>query len=859
MAEYCGLGACARFLVSIAPGLAIAAVLLAASTTADAASPSAHLDAGHNSIVIGSGSNSLQVSLASPTFVFTDETVGPVPLKKSASPDVLSGERMEVTYPPVALKDGGRLDVRLFLQWSARESVLRKWASYRLTGAANEPVLKEVILERLPQEGRPVFRDLRDGGTEIPKHDHINFSPSPPQSVPAFWHGFFAGIEFPVASSRIENGDLVLAHVPGLRVKNGTWYETRKAVYGVARAGDERQAFRRYIEANHPRPKGLHVNYNSWWTSPVPYKEADIERLMGVFEEKLVKPYGARFDTFCIDMGWSAPKSVWDIDRQLFPKGFSGIEAAAKRMQCNLGLWISPSSCYSPAMDNEWAEKNGFETFAVDSPYQTRRACLAGVRYRTALTERLVEAVSKYGVRQIKLDGYSFDCPAASHGHEPGALSSEAVAEGFVSVMQAVRKACPEVWLEPTCFGPNPSPWWLFHANSVTGFFGDDAPYGRVPSPIYRESYTSARDYFNLQGCALLSLPVSGQDTLGIVHQSPEPFTNDAVMCVMRGNMFLPVYVNPRFMNDARWKALAEILNWARKNAGALSVTQPLLPTTWQKSGVPSFSYDGEMPREPYGYAHWGKNRGLVVLRNPWIVPRTYSLKLTEAAGFAPAAKGISAVSLYPETRVYAKGLRSGDTIDVALAPYETVVLSIAAGQSVSGLADAANEVGKMVESTAPKHDLKRVGDSVELRLEADVRVKAPQAQLLILLEDKKAVPINPICRISVNGKASAVSTRASIDACRGVDNATEIGWAASSLPAIEHWRFLTVPLTKGMNSILVELTAGGSSRVSAWVWATKPGKPTSTYPNALPQPEVVSLDGIQLLAPTDLNGASLP
>lgn len=835
MAEYCGLGACARFLVSIAPGVMMTVALLAASTTVYAASPSAHLDATGNALVIRSEANELRVSLASPEFVFADETAGPKPSGKSVSPDILSGKRVEVTYPPIALKSGGKLEIRLFLHWSARESVLRKWASYRLTGVSTEPVLKEVILDRLLV------------------NDAV-LSPSPSQSVPAFWDGFFAGIEFPVAWTRIENGVLVLAHLPGLRVKSGTWYETRKAVYGVARAGDERQAFRRYIERHHPSPKGLHINYNSWWTSPVPYKEADIQSLMGVFEGRLVKPHGAHFDTFCIDMGWSVAQSVWDIDKKLFPQGFSSIEATAKPMKCDLGLWISPSSCYSPAMDNEWAEKNGYETFPIDSPYQTRRACLAGVRYRTALTQRLVEDVTKYGVRQIKLDGYSFGCPAANHGHEPDVLSVEAVAEGMTSVMRAVRKACPEVWLEPTCFGPNPSPWWLFYANSVTGFFGDDAPYGRVPSPVYRESYTSARDYFNLQGAALLPIPISSQELLGIVHQSPEPFTNDAVMCVMRGNMFLPVYVNPRFMNHARWRSLAGVLKWARKNDRALSETQPLLPASWQKNGVPSFSYTDEMPREPYGYAHWGKNRGLVVLRNPWIVPRTYSLKLSRAAGFAQGVQAISAVSLYPEARVYAKDMKSGDNVTVALAPYETVVLSIAAGQSVSGLADATSEVGKAVESTVRKSEMKSTGDSVELRLEADVRLQAPQAQLLILLEDKKAVPASPTCRISVNGKESVVTSRASIDSCRGVDDATEIGWAASSLPAIEHWRFVTAPLAKGKNSISVELTAGKSSRVSAWIWATKPGSGTSTYPNSLPRPEVVSLGGAQLLTPVDMD-----
>ena len=28
-------------------------------------------------------------------------------------------------------------------------------------------------------------------------------------------------------------------------------------------------------------------------------------------------------------------------------------------------------------------------------------------------------------------------------------------------------------------------------------------------------------------------------------------------------------------------------------------------------------SHEAPMPREPYGYAHWGVDRGLVLLRNP--------------------------------------------------------------------------------------------------------------------------------------------------------------------------------------------------------------------------------------------------
>ena len=140
------------------------------------------------------------------------------------------------------------------------------------------------------------------------------------------------------------------------------------------------------------------------------------------------------------------------------------------------------------------------------------------------------------------------------------------------------------------------------------GTFGDDAPAGRIPSPIYRESYTSARDFFNLQGAYLLPIPINAQEVLGIIHQTPEPFMNDAVVTVMRGHMFLPLYVNPKFMNDARWDALAGLLKWARNNAEVLDQTVPLLPASWRQGQAPRFSDEPTMPREPYGYAHVKNN-----------------------------------------------------------------------------------------------------------------------------------------------------------------------------------------------------------------------------------------------------------
>ena len=550
----------------------------------------------------------LQVSLKSPAFVLDDRDIagGAPPSNTSGTLD--DGKTLEISYPPVPAGNSSFLETKLLLRWSAADSVLRKWAIVRLVGANQDKLLKEVILDRIAVNGRPVWtHGLRTEDRQV--------IPGL-QNQPVFLPGMFLGIEFPISSVRCEGGQVLLAHRPGVRLQPGVWYSTRTAVYSATPVDGEVRAFQRYVASHRPTPHVIHVDYNSWWTAPAPYyTEQNILDLMKVFDAKFYKAHGVAFDSFCIDMGWSEPKSIWEIDSRSFPEKFSRLQRAAERMHSNLGLWISPSSCYPTALDAPWAKAQGFETLGGAYGTGGLRLCLGGPRYAERFKTRLAELVGQCGVRQLKLDGYSVKCPETNHGHQPGVLSSEAIAEGIVAAMDAAHKADPAVWIETTCFGLNPSPWWLFHANSVIGTFGDDAPAGRVPSPVYRESYTSARDFFNLQGAALLSVPIAGQEVLGIIHQTPEPFMNDAVTVVLRGHEFLPVYLNPKFMNDARWSALAELLKWTRSNAAILAETVPLLPVAWQHGEVPRCTDVGTMPRGPYGYAHVKDNAGLVALR----------------------------------------------------------------------------------------------------------------------------------------------------------------------------------------------------------------------------------------------------
>jgi hypothetical protein len=741
------------------------------------------------------------------------------------------------------------LEVKLYVEWSPDEAVLRKWAAYRLDNAKGAKLVSQVVLEDL---------DTKSAGLHLLGEQPIDTDGV--QSRPVFLDGFFVGIEYPVAQCRAEKGRVILSHRPGLRIAPGVWHQTRKAVYGLARPGEEKRTFQRYVDAHRPMPKAsLHFIYNPYWTTPITPSQDQILDIMRTLDEKLYKPHGVTFDSCGLTVFTTNPKSIWEVDKNRFPRGLSDLQEACGRIGSQLDVFLSPSSRYPPALDPEWAKQQGYETCDRG---ETRTLCLAGMRYQSQTKKAIVDMVSRYKANHVFLDGYLFDCPAADHGHEPGILSAEPVADGLIDILAALRKASPDVWLAATCFTWNASPWWCFYVNSVIGCYGDDSPYGRVPSPVYRESYTTARDYFNLQGAYWLSSPIAAQESFGIIQQSDYPLWNDAVTGILRGNMEQHCAINPAYMNDLRWRQFASLVTWARRNVGILQTTEPLLPRSWQGGKCPRVSNDARMPREPYGYAHWQNDRGFVLLRNPWIEPQTYSVRLGGSPHVASDSAGVSAVSVYPEARVYGRKLKAGDSLDVPLAPYETVVLAFDAAEPPPGVPAVSESRGRRLDVKIRKSKVSlekfagtadvlgvdstcvtgKASAAIRVNLEATVTSGARAADILILVEDKDA-PIDPMCRLTINGKEAKLASGGS-----------ETGWAASSMPRPERWLFLTSPLARGENRVSLNLlTRGGSPVVSAWVWAKKAGSgENKSVADALPQPEVISLDGAVLLKAVD-------
>jgi hypothetical protein len=801
------------------------------TNSADVGCSQVQLDMRETTLRIKHDGQSIDISLSCPKFTFnvdsTLESIAPVSIVGNIS----SGQVVTVSFNPIALNGSVSIEPQLLLQWSPNEKIVRKWARYRITGTPSNLVLQEIVLEKMARS-LLLTEPLSNA----------------PQSYPAFANGFFMGIEFPVASTRLEGLNLILGHKPGSRPQVNVWYESRKAVYGAATPGKEKEAFQAYITLHRPAPTSSFICYNTWYSLTPTTRESTVMNLMQSFNDNMTKPYGVSFDCFTIDgtvdsngpTYWSKSKSIWQVDLSKFPSGLTPLHDYAQGMGTLLGLWTSPTSQYVGATDTDWAYQNGYETWKWAGSTQGI-ICLAGPRYHQAYTNALIDLVNTYGVRQFKFDGLTMQCPEAWHGHEPNELSSEAIGQAAVDTFQAIHSACPSVWLRTTCFSWSGagSPWWLLYVNSETGTFGDDAPIGKVPCPIYRECNTTARDYYNLQGAAWSPTPINGQEVMGINHATPEPLLNDAVIVVMRGHAFVPLYLNPAQMNSERWFDLAHVLAWARTNSETLLAnTYPLLPASWQNGKAPKFSSYSIMPREIYGYAHCKNNQALISLRNPWIQPQTYTLTLNDSIGFTSQAAGLSAVSLYPENRIYGQNLHYGSTLTFLIAPYETVVLSIGSGYNLSGIPTVGGSIGGKIQTTVTQSS---ATTDLTVSLQATVDTTAPQTKLLVCMEgtyQNTTALATPTYQLLVNGVPASVTVISSED-----------GWRATGIQAWEHWKFLQVTLTSAHNVISLQQLHPdpNCTNVSIWAWATKNGGGMPSFQNSLPSPEFINLDAVLL------------
>ncbi|MCI5050119.1 MAG: hypothetical protein MRY32_07310 [Rickettsiales bacterium] len=407
----------------------------------------------------------------------------------------------------------------------------------------------------------------------------------------------FYGFEHPLALHAIQS-KTVQAHLPRtLPLKKGNSV-TYSSVIGFYRPGQIRRDFLNYIEQERAHAYRPFLHYNSWYDIGFADHPFDEKDALGVVET--LKEKGLPLKSYLMDDGWDDPKTLWGFHKG-FPRGFKRVAEAAKKAGSALGVWMSPWGGYG----NEKAERmkygktQGFEM-------NEGGFALSGPKYYKRFRDTCLKMIRDYGVNQFKIDGM---------GNIDSAIAGSRFDSDFdaaMSLIQEIRTAEPEIYVNLT-YGTFPSPFWLFHADSIWRGGKDHEYAGKGTKRQQWITYRDADTYANVVQKSQL-FPLNSLMLHGIIfakhttHLKSDPFGDfeeEVRSFFGSGTQLQELYITPALLNDRHWAQLKEGIAFAKR-------FEPLMKDTHWVGGDPAQSHI-------YGWACYDENRqeGLVTLRNP--------------------------------------------------------------------------------------------------------------------------------------------------------------------------------------------------------------------------------------------------
>lgn len=424
---------------------------------------------------------------------------------------------------------------------------------------------------------------------------------------------FYFGAEHPLSYSQVEDGKAVAGVKRLLSLKPGQSI-TYSSVIGVARDGQLRRDFLAYVEMERAHPYRPFLHYNSWYDLGFGnrFGAAGVLERMHAFGEELVSKRGVVMDSFLMDDGWDNAHSLWGFDSG-FPEGFSPLYAIAKQYGFGIGVWLSPWGGYNKEKGERiaYGTSQGYEI--VNGGY-----ALSGPKYYKKFEQVSLNFIKQYGVNQFKLDGTG----NADQVFPGSAFDSDFAAA--IHLIEQMRRADSQLFINLTT-GTKPSPFWLRYADSI---WRSGSDHGFSGEGSWRQKWITYRDeqtYHNIvQGGPLF--PLNSLMLHGIIyaqyaeHLNDDPehdFAAEVHSYFGSGTQLQEMYITPSLMTDADWDILAESATWARRNASILRDTHWI-------GGDPGKG-------EPYGWASWAENSGILVLRNPSAQPQTMRVDVAQA------------------------------------------------------------------------------------------------------------------------------------------------------------------------------------------------------------------------------------
>jgi hypothetical protein len=494
----------------------------------------------------------------------------------------------------------------------------------------------------------------------------------------------FAAIEHPAGENTGAAGRVRLAHFPGHRLAPRAKFRSHVALVSVAAAGQANADFLDYIQSrSRPRPKFVStytpfgIN-NQWGACPT----LDDEQALAVLDRVAeLRKKGAPFDYFTLDTGWvDYGSDLTQFKPTAFPDGPGKIVARVRELRMKFGLWFATSWGLQSCWDYPGAFADGkppTQLYREGYPLGAEGImfCLGEENYFSILKKAVLHHVRENGVRFLKFDGGAYRCDSIEHGHLPGKYSVEPMFAKLIDIADSARAIAPDVFI--MWYWGLRSPFWALHGDAIfeSGLFMEGSGTSSTPTLYYRDSVTLAQDQ-NAQHAK--TIPPRLKDSLGVWlsdtrwgnFMGAERWRETLVMDLGRGSRLFPnLWGNLHDLSDDDVAFLAWITALARKNA-ALFQSRKTIPGDPFRNDV-------------YGYAHARGSRGFLFFHNAHFTARRGVARLDASLGFtARAGTPVRMFAHFPDKQQLRRpdgtDYRVGDTLDVWLRPFETLMLEVA-------------------------------------------------------------------------------------------------------------------------------------------------------------------------------------
>lgn len=468
----------------------------------------------------------------------------------------------------------------------------------------------------------------------------------------------FYGFEHPLSEHEVSVGRAI-AYLPRelpLQPKQSVTYSS---VIGMTAEGQLRRDFQAYLEAARAHPYRPFLHYNSWYDlcfSDIRFTAAQAIERIKTFGKKLFTERGVKLKSYLMDDGWDDPKTLWGFNEG-FPEGFTPVTAAAKEHGAAPGVWMSPWGGYGneKVARMEFGAKQGFE--------QNKDGfALSGPKYFKRFRDTCLKMIRDYGVNQFKLDGM---------GNINSAIKGSAFDSDFdaaIQLIKDIRSEKSDIYINLT-YGTFPSPFWLWHADSIWRGGKDHDHAGAGTKRQQWITYRDADTYENVVKKSEL-FPLNSLMLHGVIfaqhtkHLKADPFGDfdDEVRSFFcTGTQCQELYITPDLLNDHHWDQLAEAAKFADQH-------QAILRDVHWIGGNPNKA-------EIYGWAAWSKDLSIITLRNPSADAQSFEVDVSAMLELPnDAGDAYEAHSVWDNNRPPIN-LFAGEKTAVELKPFELVTL----------------------------------------------------------------------------------------------------------------------------------------------------------------------------------------